>query len=243
MSKNKNPTKKQSYLNELRVYEVDKKHVTKTKLIHMGESNSKVSDIQILFMNNRYLFIEVKMEHSRACGQFVVVLDLVERLVKYKPTSDCELTETMESILQTFNDMIQSGTINFDTLLDKKIDIEIPVSNNVGMAFTKERYMSMGVCAMSAQYNGKDIKFPIDKLDKYSTVKIFFRYHASGSNTTFTGDDFVQYFIDQNASYEVFRDEYDYFNKKTSSDGGKYVYVKTDAVWPNKKKKNIVLYT
>ena len=239
MGKNITPTVKQSYMNELRVYESDKQHTTKTKLIHIGESNSKVSDIQILFMNNRYLFIEVKMEFSRACGQFVVLLDLVNKLVKYKSTSDCELTDSMEIVLQTLNDMVKAGKISFDVLLDKKIDLEIPVSSDVGMTFTKERYMSIGVCAMSAQYKGKDIKFPIDKLDKYANVKMFFRYHASGSNTTFAGDDFVQYFIEQNASYEVFRDVNDYWSKKISSDGSKYVYVKTDAVWPNKRRKTL----
>ena len=111
----------------------------------------------------------------------------------------------------------------------KDVDIEKTISK-----FTMSVAEVEGI-----EYKGKDIKFPIDKLDKYANVKMFFRYHASGSNTTFAGDDFVQYFIEQNASYEVFRDVNDYWSKKISSDGSKYVYVKTDAVWPNKRRKTL----
>lgn len=236
MSKTTKPTKKQSYLNEIRVYNDDNQHVSNSKLIHMGESNSKVSDIKVLYANKSYIFIEVKMEHSRATGQFVVVLDIDNQVVLYSTNSECKLTKAMENILQTLNDMIKNKSIEFKALLNKKIDLEIPADPKDIMTFVKERYKSIGVGAMSAQYQGKDIKFVIDKLEKYATAKVYFRYHASGSNTSFAGNDFVQYFVDNNASYDVFRDKYDHLNKKYSSDGSKYVYVKTDAVFPKKRK-------
>ena len=89
------------------------------KFVHLGKSNSKVSDIFVDTENKKHFYIDVK--HCPAqCGQFVLLPDYSEQIFIYSKSNINKINKYAEIIINymnsNFDTYSQSGTAG--TMID-----------------------------------------------------------------------------------------------------------------------------
>lgn len=142
----------------------------KIKFIHMGKTDSTVSDIQVNIDGQSKFYIEVKMSTSQ-CGQFVLIPDTTQHKFIFSSRNSSTETAATKQIItymnQNFNQFNSGGILEMD--------------DKIFYDWVIEHYCNLGTKYIITAHDEKFIIFPLTKLADYFDIKGIFRIKKSGS--------------------------------------------------------------
>ena len=140
--------------------------------VHVGKSNSTVSDIKVLINGTLKFYIEVKMETSQ-CGQFVLLPDWSNKHFVFSEKNSSIETPITRDIITHMNN-------NFDEYVNGGV---LKINKSILYDWVKEYYKGKNVKYVITSYSNKYIIFPIEKFPVYFDISGVYRVKRSGSHS------------------------------------------------------------
>ncbi len=138
-----------------------------------GESDSTVSDIEVIPKANKSFFIEIKMPKAQS-GQFVII----------KNNNSFKFSEKNKSAKNEFTDkIIDFININYEVYEDiGTTSLNIDIENKTFSKWIIDHYMQKNVKYIITRFINDFVIFPIGKFDEYFKITGNLRCKKSGSS-------------------------------------------------------------
>lgn len=143
------------------------------KFLKIGQSDSTVSDINVLINGVSAFLIEAKMPSAQS-GQFVTLIN--DDCFCFSPQNKTDLNFNSAAILNFLND-------NFETYKNvgtAALGIEVP--HHFFSNWIKDYYKSKNVKFVITMFNGRFVIFPLKQYDYYFKIAAYIRRKKSGSS-------------------------------------------------------------